>query len=214
VEKWFGTMPASKKPALVKVPAPTIKRTEVTVTDAFAKLPQISFSWHSPARYAEGDAELDILGNVLDTEGPGRLYKTLVYDKQLAQNVSAGQSGRQFSGIFEVNVTLRTGANMDEVKKIVFDTIAQLTKEVATDREIARTVTRREASTIRSLESIFTRAEVLHAYNHYLGDTNKITWDLDRYRTTTADKVRAAAAKYLTPDRVVMITTQPTGAAK
>ena len=45
------------------------------------------------------------------------------------------------------------------------------------------------------------RANVLQAYNHYLGDPDKLTWDLDRYRKATPDKIRATAAKYLVPDR-------------
>jgi predicted Zn-dependent peptidase len=53
------------------------------------------------------------------------------------------------------------------------------------------------------------RANVLQAYAHYLGDPDKITWDLDRYRTTTPDKVRAAAAKWLSPDHVIEVVTIP-----
>jgi len=62
------------------------------------------------------------------------------------------------------------------------------------------------------LETLLGRANVLQSYNHYLGDPDRLTWDLDRYRTTTAEKVRAAAAKHLQLDRMVTVITIPTGA--
>jgi zinc protease len=210
VEKWFGKLPASAKPELVKVPAPAVKTAEVTVTDdALAKLTQVIFAWHSPADYADGDAELEILADALSREGPGRLYKALVYDHPLAQSVRVAQGGRTFSGVFEIAVTLRGEAKVDEVKKIVFDEVARVSKEPLADKEIQRVIARNEAGVIRQLETVFGRSQVLQEYNHYLGDPDKLSWDLDRYRTTTAERIRASAAKYLSPDHVITVITVP-----
>ncbi|MDQ3336233.1 MAG: insulinase family protein [Myxococcota bacterium] len=209
VEKWFSTYPKSAKPKVVPVPAPAIKSSETTVEDEFAKQRQIVFAWHSPANYGEGDAELDIAANALTREGPGRLYKALVYDRPLAVSVSSFQNGAQFSGSFQVSVNLRPEANLDEVKKIVAAEVARLGKEVLTEKEIARVVTANESGAIRSLESLLGRGEQLQAYNHYLGDPGKLTYDLDRFRTTNAEKIRATVAKYLLPDRMVTVITNP-----
>jgi predicted Zn-dependent peptidase len=213
IERWFGSFPRSQKPRPVVVPAPAIRSTEVTITnDDFAKLRRITFTWHSPAQLAEGDAELDVAANALSQEGPGRLYKALVYDRPLAQNVVAFQNGASFSGIFTVSVTLRSEGSIDEVKRIVAEEIARLGKEPLPAKNIARVVASVEAQTIRNLETFLGRADVLQSYNHYLGDPDRTTWDLDRYRTTTAEKIRAAAARYLVPDRMATVITIPTGA--
>ena len=210
VEKWFGKLPVSVKPAVVAVPAPTVKATEVTVTDdPLAKLPQVIFAWHSPAGYAEGDAELEILADALSREGPGRLYKALVYDHPLAQSVRASQDNKTFSGVFEITVTLRGETKVDDVKKIVLDEVARVSKELLADKEIHRVIAAREAGVIRRLETVFGRSQVLQDYNHYLGDPDKISWDLERYRTTTPERIRAAATKYLSPDHVVTVITVP-----
>jgi len=216
VEKWFGSFPKSEKPKVVPVPAPAVKATEVTVDDGFAKQRQISFVWHSPANFGEGDAELDVAANALAQEGPGRLYKALVYERPLATNVAAFQAGSQFSGTFQIMVTLRPDASLDEVKKLVTAEVARIGKEPLTGKELARVVAGNEAGTVRRLESLLARGEMLQAYNHYLGDPAKLTWDLDRYRTTTPEKIRATVAKYLLPDRMVTIITNPTskGGAK
>jgi predicted Zn-dependent peptidase len=215
IEKWFGGFPKSAKPKVVSVPAPSIKSKEVSVDDEFAKQRQITFVWHSPANYGTGDAELDIVANALTDEGTGRLYKALVYDRPLATNVFGFQGGAQFSGAFQITVTLRPDANIDEVKKIVAAEVARVTKDPLADKEIARFVVAMEASAVRGLESLLARGERLQSYNHYLGDPNKLTWDLDRYRKTTPAAIRDVAAKYLLPDRVVTIITNPTkGGAK
>jgi zinc protease len=210
VEKWFGKLPVSVKPAVVPVPAPAVKATEVTVTDdSLAKLPQVIFAWHSPAGYGEGDAELEILADALSREGPGRLYKALVYDHPLAQSVRAAQNGRTFSGVFEITVTLRGETRVEDVKQIVLDEVAKVSKELLADPEIHRVIAAREAGVIRRLETVFGRSQVLQDYNHYLGDPDKISWDLERYRTTTAERIRATAAKYLSPGHVVTVITAP-----
>lgn len=214
VEKWFGTFPKSTRPVPVAVPAPGIRPSTTTVDDGFAKLRRITFAWHSPAFYAADDAELDIAANALSEEGPGRLYKALVYDRPLAQSVQAGQGSAQFSSSFQISVTLRPEANVDEVKKLVAAEVAKLAKEPLPQRDLARVVADQEAQAVRGLESVFGRSQMLQTYNHYLGDPDKLTWDLDRYRKTTPERVRAAVAKYLQPDRMVVVVTNPAGGGK
>jgi zinc protease len=208
----FGSFPASQKPALVKIAPPVVAAKEVTVDDSFAKLRQITFAWHSPAAYADGDAEMDILANALTREGTGRLYKSLVYDKQLAQSVRANQDGMTFSGNFTITVQLRSSADMEQVMQIVLDEVAKLTKEELEPREIQRVVAANEAGAIYRLENLNNRANVLQEYNQFLGDPDKITWDLDRYRKTTPAKIREAAARYLDPAHMITVITKPGGA--
>ncbi|HEX7704578.1 MAG TPA: insulinase family protein, partial [Kofleriaceae bacterium] len=209
VEKWFGGFPVSVKPTVVSIAAPTVDTQQLTVDDPFAKLRQITFAWHSPGTFKEGDSELDFVADALTREGTGRLYKSLVYDKQLAQTVRAFQSGAQFSGTFNITVSLRGGADAAAVQQIVLDEVAKLTKAPLTAKEMARLVASQEASAIRQLEGLNARANTLQLYNHFLGDPDKITFDLDRYRKADAETIRATAAKYLTPAQVVVITTNP-----
>ncbi len=213
VDKWFSSFPKSEKPKLVAVPPPAVKATESTVSDSFAKLRQIQFVWMSPANFGDGDAELDIAANALSEEGPGRLYQALVY-KGLAQGVSAFQAGAGFSGTFQVTVTLKGDSDPAMIRKVVLAEVDRLTKELLSPKDIARVVAGNEAGTVRRLETAFGRAETLQAYNHYLGEPNRLTWDLDRYRKATPEAIRTVAAKYLGADRAVIVTTNPAGGGK
>jgi zinc protease len=214
VDKWFGSFPASTKPTTVMIPAPVVSAKEVTVDDSFAKLRQITFAWHTPATYQPGDAELDIAAAALGREGWGRLYKRLVYDKPLAQSVHAYQGSMEFSSVFEITVTLRSGADLGEVKKIVMEELDRLKKEDLEQRILDRVVASNESGMIHQLEDLNNRANVLQGYNQFLGDPNKITWDLDRYRKTTPAKVRETVARYLDPAHMITVITNPAGGAK
>jgi predicted Zn-dependent peptidase len=209
VTKWFGSFPTSKKPKVVTIPAPVVAAQQLSVDDPFAKLRQITFAWHSPARYAAGDAELEFVADALTREGTGRLYKLLVYDKQLAQSVRADQDGAQFSGTFEITVQLRPDADPAIVQQLVLDEVAKIAHEPPSAKEMARLVAAQEASVVRGLESVNGRANRLQQYNHYLGDPGKLTWDLDRFRTAKPEAVRDTAAKYLQREHLVTITTTP-----
>jgi zinc protease len=142
-------------------------------------------------------------------EGPGRLYKALVYDRQLAQSVAAFQDGNSFSGTFQITVTLRNEAQLAEVKEIVAGEVARLTREDLTEQEIGRFRAAAEAGAVRGLESVLGRAQTLQRYNHYLGDPDRISWDLDRFRNTSAPAIRAVAAQYLVPQRMLTVLTNP-----
>lgn len=218
VEQWFGSLPASKKPKVVHVPPPKPRAERRTVDDTFAKQRQIIWAWHSPANFAPGDAELEVLAHALSREGTGRLYKALVHDKQLATSVSSYQGGSTFSGIFAVSVTLRGDADLAAVEAIVAEELARVREQPLDARELARVVTQREAQAIWGLEGLMIRANRLQSYNHYLGDPDKLSWDLERYRAVTPAAVQAAATAYIDLDRPVVIVTMPaaapTGGAK
>jgi predicted Zn-dependent peptidase len=214
IKRWFGSFPASKKPAVVPIPAPSPRAVTHELTDEFAKLKQVSWTWHSPGNFQPGDAELDLAADALSREGTGRLYRILVVEKQLAQSVMAYQYGSSFSGMFAISVTLRSGADLAEVKRIVDAEVARLRTEPVSDRELARSVTAIEAAAVYRMESLMARAEQLQAFNHYLGNPDSLTYDLDRYRKTTGARIRDAVSKHLTPDGAVVVVTAPAQGAK
>jgi zinc protease len=209
VDKWFGGFPKSQRPTTVAIPPPTAKAARVVLQDRLAKLRQVTWSFHSPANFADGDAELDILADALAREGTGRLYKALVYERPLAQSVAAFQSGAGFSGTFTISVTLRSGADLEEVERILAEQLTAVRETPLQAKELARVVAAAEAARVYGLESLMGRANLLQSYNHYLGDPGRVSWDLDRYRNASPAAITAAAARYLDLDRKVVVVTMP-----
>ena len=196
VEKWFGDFPVTAKPVHRPIPyEPLMAPKKETIADPLAKLRRLHYSWMTTGLYQPGDAELDILSSALGNGGTGRLWKILVHDKQLAQGVSVSQVSPQHT--FSVVIDLRSDADAAAVEKIVDEEIERVMHEPISTRELQRAVVEVEGSFVWRLEPLMARAELLQGYNHYVGNPDFITMDLDRYRKATAEGVRDAAAKYL-----------------
>jgi zinc protease len=209
VHKWFGDFPKADKPVPQAIPVPTIKApVVVTVRDRLARLRRLHLAWHSPAFYAPGDAELDLLANALGATGTGRLWTQLVHERQLAQSVSVYQQSQMGVSQFHVVVDLKPGADAATVAKVTQDVLAQVRREPLTEAELRRAVTDFEVGFVWGLESVLARGEQLQAYRHYLGDATFIDKDLARYTQATATGVRDQAQKWLDPLRRVEVWTE------
>jgi predicted Zn-dependent peptidase len=209
VQKWFGTFPKTGKPTQAKVAAPTVAHQRRTIEDGLAQLRRIEYAWHSPALFAPGDAELDVVANALGDPRTGRLYKALVLDAPLAQTVNVFQASRQQSSYFVIQVLARTGADLAAIDKIVDAELARLRRDPLTKAELDRTVIQIEAGMIWGLEDLLARAESLQRCNHYTGKPDCLGEELARYRALTTGEVLATIQRTLAPERRVDLVTMP-----
>jgi predicted Zn-dependent peptidase len=180
------------------------------------ELPKVVMAWQSPKHFGPGDAELDILSNVLAGGKTSRLYKTLVYDKKIAQSVEAMQQSGTVGSRFVVGVIAKPGVPLDKIEAAVDAELDALRKKNITDEELTKTKNGIQTGFVSRLESVQERASLLNAYQAEVKDPGFIEQDLARYENATADKVREAAAVYLLPNARVILHVVPksTGAAK
>ena len=206
VAKYFGAIP--RRPAIKrKAPAKPVLEGVVrkTITDA-VELPLACFVWHSPAFYKEGDADMDILANSLAGGKSSRLYRRLVYEKKLAQDVSAFQSSSLLGSEFYIQVYALPGAdareNLERLGKIeqeIDAVIGELQAQGATRREIERARNSAESSFWSDLESLEEKADLLNRYLFHFGNPGAIGADLARYSKITPQSTAAWAKKILAP---------------
>ena len=84
-----------------------------TVADN-VELAKVTIAWQSPRHFAPGDAELDLLASVLAQGKESRLYKALVYDQKIAQEVSARQESHVLGSDFVVDALVHPGRRSGE----------------------------------------------------------------------------------------------------
>ena len=212
VEKWFSDVKAGPRPEPTTIPG--VALTEVvrkTITDR-VQLPRITLAWLTPRQFAPGDAALDVLADVLAGGRNSRLYKRLVYDMQVAQNVSAFQASRPLSSYFQVEVTPRPGHTVEEMQKVIDEEIARLQKEPPSEREVQRAINTIEASYFNRMERVGGfggKADLLNSYFSETGNPDWFNEDLGRYRVLAPADIRAAAVAFLPADRRVELTVMP-----
>jgi zinc protease len=212
VEKWYADV--EKKPAPPEATAPPVTLTEVkkkTVTDR-VQLPRLFLAWPTPAHMKPGDAALDIVSAVLAGGKNSRLYKRLVYDMQIAQNVSAAQQSLSLASVFEVSVTPRPGHTIAECQKVIDEEIQKLQREDPSAHEFERAINQYESSFYSRLERVGGFggvADQINAYYSETGNPDGFAADLARYKALKPADVKAAAAQYLPLDKRVELTVEP-----
>ena len=217
VEKYFGPIPPG--PALDRPARQTAVINGEKVVEVRDRVPQerTYFGWHTPAFFTPGDAELELVATILTDGLSARLNKALLYDRQLASNVAAFQSGQPISGAFMMWATARPGADLNQIEQIVTSEIARLAKEGPTAEELDRAKIKWESGFISGLEGIGGfggKSDLLNQYNTFLGDPGKFEEDIARHRNVTADSVRAAVDKYLNTKNRVVIRFRPETSGK
>ena len=212
VEKWFGDIKAG--PAVEPATIPGAALTSVqkkTITDR-VQLPRLYLAWLTPRHLEPGDAALDVVADVLAGGKNSRLYKRLVYDLQIAQNVSAQQSSGRLASYFQITVTPRPGHTADEMQKIVDEELVTLQREGPTPHELSRSLNQIEASFYNRMEKVGSfggKADQLNAYYTETGDPDWFNEDLGRYRALSPSDIRAAAEAFLPANRRVELTVVP-----
>ncbi len=199
VRKYFGGFKGSGPVARRAVVTPPIaSERRVEVADRI-ELPRVFIGWLTPPAYHPGDAELDVLAQILAGGKSSRLYKTLVYDRQIAQEVNASQNSYGIASTFVVDVTARPGQPLREIEAAVDKELAALRDNGPTEREVERARNMIETRLLAQIQKLGNDglANLVNRYNQYTGDPGYLQKDLERVRRVTAADVQRAARQYL-----------------
>jgi zinc protease len=215
VHKWFDEIPRGKDVEPVAAPAAVLAGVKrKTMTDR-VRLPRLFLAWLTPRIFAPGDAALDVAASILAQGKNSRLYKRLVYDTQIAQDVDASQQSGVLGSSFQIEVTARPGKTIEEIQKAVDEEIEKLRRQPPDVREVQRAIHQIEATFYRRMERVGSysgRADQLNAYYFYGAGPDFFAEDLARYTSLAPDDVQAAVARWLPPDRRVELIVQPESA--
>ena len=214
IEHWFRDVPAG--PRVPPLDAPPAELTTVVterMTDQ-VQLPRIFIAWVTPALLHPGDAELDVLSNVLAGGKNSRLYKRLVYDLELAQDVSAGQYSNRMSSIYLIDITARPSqedpdALLARITTLVDEELMKLRSAPPDPREMARAQNGIQASFVSGMETVAAKADQLNAYYAMTGNPDYFGEDLARYQALQPNDIQAAVRRWLPAGRRVELSVIP-----
>ncbi len=212
-EQYFGEIPAGQPPARVTVTGALSQERRLILEDRI-ELPRAYAAWHSPAMFAEGDAEMDLLADLLANGKTSRLYRTLVYESRMAVDVSAYQSSRELGSFFLLVATAAPGRSLTDIVAAVDTELERVASSGPTDEEMERSAAQAEAHFLYRLQTVGGfggKSDQLNAYNVLKGDPAFFGADLERYRRASRESVRAAAERHLRPDRRVLLSVVPRG---
>ena len=178
------------------------------------ELPRLYLAWLTPAMYAEGDADLDLVTDLLANGKMSRLYKRLVYQERIATDVSASQSSREMSSFVQLSSTAAPGHTLAEIHHVINEEIDALADGGPTEDEIDRGRVQAETHFMQRLQTVGGfggKSDQLNAYNTFLGKPDYFVEDLRRYERVTKASLQNTAARYLRDGRCAVMSIVPRG---
>jgi predicted Zn-dependent peptidase len=211
-EKYFGRIPKGPdlEPIRTGVPA---QFSEKRLTGEGPAPTSLQMMFHIPPDGDPDTAALSVLAGTLGSGGggfrggmgggggTGRLYKSLVRDKQLAVSASASSRPQWYVGAFQFNATPRVdkGVKPEDLEKEIWAEVERIKKEGLTEEEIQKAKNKGEAMFVRSLGSTAGLASRVGRAELKRGWRSILT-DLDDLQKVTNDDIKRVAAKYFVKD--------------
>jgi zinc protease len=214
-ETYFGEIPAGARPEPVSAHA-TLQSDARLLFEDRVELPRLYLAWHSPAMFAPGDAELDLVADLLTHGKTSRLYRTLVYERQIAADVTAYQHSREIAGVFQIAATAAPGVALGEIEQVIVEAIREMAAEGPSVDELSRARAQTDAQFIYRVQTIGGfggKSDQLNAYNVFRGDPGYFATDRARYEGATGSAIAEAARAWLTGRPRVALSVVPRGAA-
>ena len=201
VEKYFGAIPAG--PPLARHRAWPAKRTESMRQMAHDRVPQarIYKIWNGPELADADYTYLEMAALILGTGKNSRLYKRLVYDDQIATDVSADMDQNEIANQITISATAKAGGDLAKVEAAVNEEIGRFLRDGPTAEELGRARTRFLSAFLRSLESIGGfggKSDLLATSEVFGGSPDSYKIRLQRIRDAKPEDLRGAAGRWMT----------------
>ena len=200
VERYFGDIPPG--PAVNRIgrmDSDLRGRVSLTMPDK-VQLPRLNLVWPTGPMFDPDEASLSVLGIVLGDGKSSRFYRSLVYEKQIARDVSVFNHPQEIAGEFHIQVTANPGRSLQEIEDLVYEELESIRREAPTEHEIKRAKNRIESFHVRQMErfgGFGGRADSLNEYNTYAGNPGLINTDIERYLAVAGEDVQRVASTAL-----------------
>ena len=200
IEKHFGAIPRGPDVPKVGAVEPKQLGEKRAIVKQEAELPALYAAYKTPNLTSRDSYALNVLQGILSSGKSSRLYRSLVYDKQIA--LYAGGDYDDVStdpNLFTLYAGIMPGKTTEEVEKALYAEIDRFKNEPVTDEELQKAKNQAEAMFIMSQDSVFYQAMLLGQFEtvaswHYLERY------LDGIRAVTKDDIQRVAKEYFVED--------------
>ena len=192
----FGKIPKGAAPPAVTAVEPLQNGERRVVVRKEAQLPIVYLAYHVPNQTSGDAPALEMLSTILSSGRSSRIYRSLIYERQLA--LDAGGDYSWFAvdpNLFWFWATAMPGQTPETMEKELLGEMAKLEKEPVTDLELQRARNQIEASFVFQDDSVHRRASLLARFELLGGYAQKDRY-LERIRAVTAADVQRVARTY------------------
>lgn len=201
IDKYFGSIPNGKIPPEVHIKEPEQSGEKRFLYKREAQLPYVIYGYHVP-NYSDRDHyALEVLSNILSSGKSSRLYRSIVYDKQIALSAGGGYTPIQTDPeLFYFYAQLRPGKSAEEAEASLNQEIDMVKKEPVSERELEKARNQVEAAFIMGQDSVFYQAMLIGKFETTGAGYKYLDSYINELRKVTAEEIMRVAQKYFADD--------------
>ena len=212
-DRYFGEIAPGPRPPRPRPELPELAGAVHETQDDAVELSRLHLAFRLPP-YGHADwYAADLLATVLTGGLSSPLYRDLVYDRQLAQDVGAFVLPTELAGSFALVATARPETEPAALEAAVREHVRRAGAEPFATAELDRARNRILTHHWEGLQQLDQRADQLSQLVTFFGDPHLLQRELDRYRELSAEDLQRCAARWLTDERSVAVTVVPARAA-
>jgi zinc protease len=207
VERYFGDIPSG--PPIARHETWIAQRTGAHRQRLEDRVPQarVYKVWNTPPAGTKEDPLLDLLSAVLASGKTSRLYKRLVYDDQVATDVSASQNSGEIGSLYVVQATAKPGGDLAAVERAIDEEMSKVVAAGPTAAEVERARTQDLARFVRGVERIGGfggKSDVLATSQTFLGSPDGYKRRYGYVREATPANLQTVAKEWLSDGQYVL----------
>ena len=211
IEKYFGNIPKGASPTRPQqIVTPLQSKIAISHEDSIS-LPAVTIAFQTAHVFSDDDYTLELLSNILSSGRSSRLYKNLVYEKQLAKNASCYTITLEKSGGFFISCVAQSGVSPEKLEEAIWIELKKIQKDGVTEAELEKAKNRNIMERARSLQHLARRADTLQQAYAYTKRTEMANEELKRLLEVKTSDIHAVAAKFLDSAQSVVLYTTPKG---
>ncbi len=196
VRYWFGEIEGEEPPPPPAIPAgsggnrPAIIHDDVTV-------PRVYLSFPAPSFTGAGFETVDVLASLLAEGRSSRLYRALVYEQQVAADVSAYAWPTEAVGMMWIVATARPGVEAASLEEAIREVLEHFLATGPTSRELAGARNRSRRQLVQRLESVGHRADLIAHAAVYRDEPSYVNTVFDSYANVSEAGIGSMAKQVL-----------------
>lgn len=212
IARYFGDLP--RGPGVEAPSPPNLTRPPGELRETLAdsvELTRIYHAWALPAYGQRVWYAADMLASVLAEGKSSPLYRELVYERQLAQDVGVYVQPTELGSMFLLVATARPDVEPDVLERALDDQLAAVAARPPDVDELERARNHIRVDFLEQLQSLDQRADLLSQLTTYFDAPERLDGELDLYLDVGVDEIQAVAAELLTPESRVALRVVPDG---
>jgi zinc protease len=212
-DRYFGEIPRGPTPPQVTAPVPPPAAETREVMRDRVQFPRVYLFHHAPGFAAPGFEAADLLCYVLASGKSSRLYRRLVYEGRVAQDVTAQLWPTEDTGGAFLIATARSGVGADRLESEVRRVLDDVLEHGVTERELEGARNRALHDLVNHLDGVGPRSDAFATAATYVERPGYVNEMFARYSAVTAEDVLRVAREWFVPERRAVLAVLPEGEA-